>query len=88
MPTDRGYVVLTERQDGTFDVEISMERTSPGRAVAPFALHSQVSGVVVETDDLDQEGRIRRSTKQLQVFSDSEDGLIHISEVQRIPMSG
>jgi hypothetical protein len=81
MPTDRGYVTITELQGGSYRVEIG---AAP--EVKPYAIHNGVTDVVVTASQpLVQDGRLRRSAGPLEVFVADDDGKLYVADIGKWP---
>jgi len=81
-PTDRGYVVLTELSDGSYNIDIC-DRVSPaGDPHKVYAKHVGVKDFVINSGaEFQERGSVRFSYVPLEVFVDVETNRLHIDAV-------
>lgn len=89
MPTDRGKVVVTAMPDRTYTVEICRDIGPDGAADKPYAVHTGVPHVVIDTGApfADVGNARRHSTTEQQVFMSSEDGKLYVTDIRSLPGS-
>jgi hypothetical protein len=81
MPTDRGYVVVTDEADGTQTVQVAAS-IAEGKPVGVYAVHKRVPPPVVIHPEVElvADGPGRFSRDVVQVFADRH-GSVHVAAV-------
>lgn len=81
IPTDRGYVVITDRGDGDSQVDV-FATMSPGGPRDRFASHSNCPRITITAQaQFEQRGRARYSLQPLAVFYSEADGRLYVTDV-------
>lgn len=81
-PTDRGYVVLTELSDGTYNIEICDKVSPVGDPHTVYAKHVGVDDFVISpSSTFHERGNVRFSDAPLEVFVDADSNRLHIGVV-------
>jgi hypothetical protein len=78
IPTDRGFVVITDEDDGSKTVQIAVNRTEDGLENV-FAEHVRTATVKIDGDLSFEESAVgQHSTEPVQVFVD-DTGVVHVA---------
>jgi len=82
--TDRGHVVLSTAEDGTYQVEICEGISPDGHAMNVFAKHTGVEGVVTQIRGGFREiGETQFTAEPAEVFVDANTGQLCVSDITR-----
>ena len=87
LPTDRGYVAITELGGGLKRVDVYARRTAAGPSNL-FASHSGLSDVVVHAHTpfaTRARGRTRVSTDVVEVFFNEEENRLYVRDPAQSP---
>jgi len=80
LPTDRGYVAITETGDGTRRVDIFARRSATGPTNV-FATHNGQSEVVVTSKvPFEQNGKTAFSTEIVEVWYDEAANRLYVAD--------
>lgn len=86
MSGDVGYVVITEREDDRYRIEICGEANSNDRGVRPYAVHSGVSDYVIDSAEaFDDDGKVVYSRVPVRVYVSRDDERLHMADLTRVP---
>lgn len=84
LPTDRGYVTVTDIGDGEKQVNVYAKMT-PNGPTHLFASHTGLKIVLVQsTDGFTWQGRTRISRQPMEVSFNEEENRLYIKEIRAI----
>lgn len=77
-PTDRGYALIKEEEDGTSTVVVAGSVSADGQPAEVSAIHTGVSQVSISTEvPMAEHNLVRWALRIVEVFDDG-DGVLHI----------
>lgn len=81
LPTDRGYVTITDAGDGTQRVDVYAKKSGSGPS-HKFASHTGITDMVIEVaSGFAKHGKTRVSNDQVQVSFDETQNRLYILEL-------